>query len=97
MGKRELVYALLGKVPENRVTTYGELALAARTHPRAVAVFMKTNKDPVRIACFRVVRSNGDVGGYSGGGTDKKIKLLRKNGIRVRDGKVDLKRHMHRF
>ena len=71
-GKKELVYSLLKKVPENNVTTYKELAKAAGTHPRAVAVFMKMNKNPEKIPCFRVVRSDGEIGGYSGPGGVKK-------------------------
>ena len=96
MDKRELVYSLLREVPENRVTTYNELAKAAGTHPRAVGIFMKTNKDPVNIQCFRVVCSNGEIGGY-GGGVPKKIRLLNKNGIAVKEGKVDLGAYLHRI
>ena len=97
-GKRQLVYSLLKEVPENKVTTYSELARAAGTHPRAVAVFMRTNKDPVKIPCFRVVRSDGKVGGYSAsGGLEQKVGLLEKNGIVVKRGKVDISRCLHRF
>jgi methylated-DNA-[protein]-cysteine S-methyltransferase len=97
MSKRERVYSLLKKVPSNKVTTYAELARAAGTHPRAVAVFMKTNRDPGKIECFRVVKSNGQVGGYSGhGGVRKKIELLIKCGIEVENGVVENK-HVHRF
>ena len=96
--KRELIYSLLSKVPKNKVTTYAELARAAGTHPRAVAVFMRTNKDPVKIPCFRVVRSDGSLGGYSApGGLEKKVRLLEKNGIVVKSGKVDPRRYMHKF
>ena len=97
-GKRKLVYSLLSSVPKNKVTTYAELARAAGTHPRAVATFMKTNRDPEKIPCFRVVKSDGHVGGYSGaGGAEKKIGLLRENGIQVKGNFVDLEKHMHRF
>ena len=98
MDKRELVYSLLRKVPKDKVTTYAELARAAGTHPRAVAAFMKTNKDPEGVPCFRVVRSDGGMGGYSGpGGARKKRELLERQGIPVRNGKLDLERHLHRF
>lgn len=98
MSKRHLVYSLLKKVPKNKVTTYAELARAAGTHPRAVAVFMLTNKDPARIPCFRVVKSNGEIGMYSApGGVKKKIKLLLMDGIEIEKGKVDLEKYLHRF
>lgn len=97
MEKRELVYSLLAQVPKDKVTTYSELAHAAGTHPRAVGMFMRTNKDTENIDCFRVVRSNGEIGGYSGGGGKKKM-LLEKSGIHVDDDmSVDLERHMHVF
>jgi methylated-DNA-[protein]-cysteine S-methyltransferase len=97
-GKRDDVYSLLCEVPKGKVTTYAELARAACTHPRAVAVFMKTNKHPDAIPCFRVVNSDGSVGGYSGtGGVKRKISLLEENGIAAKNGRVDLKKHMHSF
>jgi O-6-methylguanine DNA methyltransferase len=86
---REKIYELLKQVPHDRVTTYKELAKAAGIHPRAVAVYMRTNKDPVNIPCFRVIMSNGGVGGYGRVGPEKKIELLKKNGIQVRNGKVE--------
>lgn len=95
---RELVYSLLKKVPKNKVTTYAELARVAGTHPRAVAVFMLTNKDPAKIPCFRVVRSDGEIGGYSApGGAKKKIELLKMNGIEIAKGKINMKKYLHRF
>jgi methylated-DNA-[protein]-cysteine S-methyltransferase len=98
MSKRELVYDLLKNVPKERVTTYMELAKAASTHPRAVAAFMRTNDDPVKVPCFRVVRSSGGVGGYSAeGGIRKKAELLKRDGIVISDGKIDLDKYLHRF
>jgi methylated-DNA-[protein]-cysteine S-methyltransferase len=98
MGKREEVYSLLKKVPRDRVTTYAELAKAAGTSPRAIGVYMRTNSDPEGIPCFRVIRSDGTPGGYSGpGGKDAKIRLLKENGIVTKDGKVNLEIRMHRF
>ena len=98
MDCRKDVYELLGTVPRDKVTTYSELARAAGTHPRAVAIFMKTNSDPMGVECFRVVMSDGKIGGYSASGGDKmKEYLLRRSGIGVKDGKVDLVKHLHRF
>ena len=94
---REKVYELLRKVPKDKVTTYKELAVAAGTHQRAVAVYMKTNPDPVDVPCFRVVKSDGSIGGYSGkDGVQEKVRLLEKNNIEVVNGKVPDK-YIHRF
>jgi O-6-methylguanine DNA methyltransferase len=94
--KRKLVYWLLQKVPKDMVTTYKELGMAAGVHQRTVASFMKTNADPARIPCFRVIMSNGDIGGYGFLGPKAKEELLRDNGIEVIDGKVPEK-YVHRF
>lgn len=98
MRKRQLVYGLLKKVPHDKVTTYAELARAAGTHPRAVATFMSTNKDPVKVPCFRVVRSSGEIGGYSAiGGNRKKAELLERVGIETSSGRIDLEKYLHKF
>lgn len=91
------VYSLLEKVPRGKVTTYGELARAVGLHPRTVGMLMKRNSDPAGIPCYRVVRSDGSLGGYSAGGREKKKSLLERDGIRVRNGKIDLKKHLHAF
>lgn len=92
------VYSLLKRVPKGRVTTYGELAKAAHLHPRTIGMLMKNNKYPVNIPCYKVVRSDGSIGGYSGnGGVRKKIELLKKDGINVKNGKIDLKTRLHSF
>ncbi len=97
-GKRDLVFSLLRSVPEGRVVTYAGLAGAAGTHPRAVAAFMRGNLDPVGVPCFRVVMSDGRIGGYSApGGPARKEELLGKSGIRVLNGRVDLEKCLHHF
>jgi len=98
MDMKDEVFRLLLQIPKDRVTTYAELARAAGTHPRAVASFMRCNKDPLAIPCFRVVRSDGAIGGYSAaGGISRKKQLLEAHGIRAVDGKVDLEAFLHRF
>jgi methylated-DNA-[protein]-cysteine S-methyltransferase len=98
MDKKPLVYALLRQVPRGKVTTYKALARTAGTHPRAVAAFMKANKDPAGIPCYRVVKADGRLGGYSApGGVPAKEALLRKDGVPVTGGSVDMSRFLHRF
>ncbi|MBI5803094.1 MGMT family protein [Candidatus Pacearchaeota archaeon] len=43
------------------------------------------------LACHRVIKSNGEVGGFAHG-TKRKIKMLEKEGIKIEEGKVDLKK-----
>jgi O-6-methylguanine DNA methyltransferase len=91
------VYSLLKLIPRGKVTTYGEIAKFTGLHPRTVGMLMRKNKDP-NFPCYKVVRSDGSPGGYSSkGGTKTKIKLLRKDGIRAENGKINLKEHLHKF
>jgi O-6-methylguanine DNA methyltransferase len=88
----------LKSVPKGKVTTYGELAKATELHPRTVGMLMKKNSRPDTFPCYKVVRSDGSVGGYSGhGGVKSKIKMLKKDGIELKNGKIDLKKRLYRF
>jgi len=90
-------YALLKLIPEGKVTTYGEMARALNTKAwRAVGSAMAKNKKLFVIPCHRVVRSDGAVGQYALG-ADKKSELLKKEGVVVVDGKVDLTEFMYKF
>lgn len=92
---------LLRKIPKGKVTTYGELARATRSSARAIGQVMRHNKYADTCPCYKVVRSDGSIGGYDGSITGKKIKqkisFLRKDGIVVGNGRIDLKKYMHRF
>lgn len=83
-------YDLVAQVPKGRVTTYGEVAKALGdiAASRFVGLAMSMNDDIVRVPCRRVVQSDGFVGGYTGGGPEKKIRLLRKEGIEFSGSKV---------
>jgi deoxyribonuclease V len=83
-------YDLVAQVPKGRVTTYGAVAKALGdiAASRFVGLAMSRNEDIVRVPCRRVVQSDGFVGGYTGGGTEKKIQLLRKEGIKFSGSKV---------
>lgn len=83
---------LVRKIPKGKVTTYGILAKRLGIHPRTVGILLKNNKDLVKIPCYRVVYSDGRIGGYSRG-IKRKVHLLKRDGIKVIDGKIDLKRY----
>jgi len=94
---RKKVYEKLRKVPKGKFITYKKLAEAVNSKAyRAVGTFMKTNIFPKKIPCYKVVKSNGFVGGYSGG-MKKKIALLKKDGIKVKNNKVDLEKYQFEF
>lgn len=83
-------YDLVAQVPKGRVTTYGEVAKALGdiVASRFVGLAMSRNDDIVRVPCRRVVQSDRFVGGYTGGGPEKKIRLLRKEGIKFSGSRV---------
>ena len=91
-------YDKLLQVPEGKVTTYKELAKALGSKGyRAVGNAMNRNPNAPEVPCHRVVRSDGSIGGYAYG-PNKKIALLREEGVNVAEGKVqDLAQHLHRF
>jgi methylated-DNA-[protein]-cysteine S-methyltransferase len=87
------VYDLLIKVPVGQVTTYKVLAEALGTKAyRAVGNALKNNPDAPRIPCHRVVKNNGEIGGFNGQTKGKeirrKIDLLKKEGVIIQQGKI---------
>jgi len=74
-------------IPKGKVTTYGEIAKALKTSPRAVGRALGKNPCPIKIPCHRVVKSDGSLGGYSGG-VQKKKRLLEKEGIKIKGNRL---------
>jgi len=77
------IYNALAEIPCGKTVTYGELAELAgkpKTASRAVGTAMSKNRFLLALPCHRVVAANGRLGGFTGG-VDKKIKLLRSEGI----------------
>ncbi len=72
------------KIPHGETRTYAWVAkqLGSPQSIRAVGQALKKNPYAPHIPCHRVISSNGSIGGYSGG-RENKIKLLRKEGIRI--------------
>lgn len=88
---------ILVKIPKGKVVTYKEMARICGTSPRAIGSLMAHNRDPIGFPCYKVVSSDGNLGGYSGrGGISGKRKMLEREGIKLINGKVD-KKYFHRF
>jgi len=93
----ERCYEILKKVPRGKVTTYREIAKVLKTKAyRAVGNAMKKNPSAPGVPCHRVINSKGEIGGFVGG-TRKKIQLLKKEGVNVVKGKIDLEKHLYKF
>ncbi len=88
---KEKVLKEVSKIPRGKVLTYKQIADKFKTSPRAVAKILSLNTRPIKIPCHRVIRSDGKIGGYTFKGKFKpkiKIKLLRKEGIKIKKGKI---------
>ncbi|GFN40338.1 MAG: MGMT family protein [Thaumarchaeota archaeon] len=95
----EKVYKKLLQVPTGKVTTYSELAKAVglKDGQRIIGKIMNKNPYPVIVPCHRVVKANGEVGGYAFG-EDVKISMLLKEGIEIKNKKIfELKKRTYRF
>ena len=70
----ERVYAIVAKIPIGKVMTYKQVAAKAGSPhaARAVGNLMKNNYNP-KIPCHRVVRSDGKIGDYNRGGSERKM------------------------
>lgn len=76
------VWRAMCDIPYGEVRSYGDLAKALKTGPRAVGMACARNPLPVLIPCHRVVGANGALTGYSGGdGLATKDFLLNLEGV----------------
>ena len=88
------VYHLTSLIPLGKVATYGQIARAmGKPHSaRAVGQALHCNPFAPKVPCHRVVRNNGNLGGFAGG-LKKKISLLRQEGIVIKDDCLDLNKY----
>jgi methylated-DNA-[protein]-cysteine S-methyltransferase len=85
---QERCLKLVALIPEGRVSTYKAIAKALDTKAyRAVGSAIGKNPNPITVPCHRVVKSDGEVGGYAFG-VEKKIQLLQKEGVQVENDKI---------
>ena len=71
------VWSELRKIKPRQTKTYGEIAKKYKLSPRHVGKICSQNKLVLLIPCHRVIRSNGNLGGFSSsGGVNLKKKLL---------------------
>ena len=83
---QQKVWCEIDKIPRGEVMTYSQIAKNIG-HPksaRAVANACGANPNPIAVPCHRVIRSDGELGGYSGpGGIKQKRKLLENEGFLI--------------
>jgi methylated-DNA-[protein]-cysteine S-methyltransferase len=76
------VWAMMTAIPFGETATYGGMAAALGSGPRAVGMACGRNPLPIIVPCHRVLGSGGREGGFSGGrGLPTKRKLLALEGV----------------
>lgn len=70
------------RIPRGAVRSYADVARAVGRPgaARAVGQVMASNPVPLFVPCHRVIRSDGRLGEYSGGGPEMKRRLLELEG-----------------
>ncbi len=82
------IYFEASKIPKGKVTSYGNLARAINSRAfRAVGQAMHRNPFWPIVPCHRVISNDLSLGGF-GTGVDKKVKLLKGEGVTIKKGKI---------
>ncbi|MAE43109.1 cysteine methyltransferase [Candidatus Woesearchaeota archaeon] len=90
------VYELCKKVPKGKVTTYKSIAEAMGNKAyRAVGSALNKNPHAPQIPCHRVINTNRNPGGFASG-VKNKVKLLKKEGVEIKNNKI-LKEFIFKF
>ena len=85
----EYTYNLVRQIPQGKISSYGAVAKALGdiVASRAVGRMMNQNPDADDMPCFKIVHSDGRLGGF-GLGMNDKIRRLKEDNIQVRNGKI---------
>ena len=89
---RPNLYRTIQRIPKGKVTTYGILAKHFQTSPRAIASMLAANTELDLYPCYKIIHTDGTIGGY-GGGVPEKIRRLEADGIKIVEGRIDLEKY----
>jgi methylated-DNA-[protein]-cysteine S-methyltransferase len=79
---QQSVWKMMSAIPFGETATYGGMAMALGSGPRAVGMACGRNPLPIVVPCHRVLGSGGKEGGFSGGqGLPTKRELLALEGV----------------
>jgi len=92
------VYKLCKKIPKGKITTYKIIGKILGGKWRIYRVVGRAlNKNPYSdVPCHRVILSSGRLGGFNKG-LKNKTRLLRKEGIEIKNNKINLKKYLYKF
>lgn len=64
-GFQQRVWQQIAQIPVGQTRSYGQLAAALHTAPRAVGQACAANPLPIAVPCHRVLAGNGGLGGFA--------------------------------
>ena len=79
---QKAVYRVVARIPRGRTITYAQVARTIGRPKATRAVGNALNRNPFApaVPCHRVIRSDGNIGGFASGSEVKK-KLLKREGV----------------
>ena len=86
----DYTYDLVRQIPNGYISSYGAIAeaLGDKIASRAVGRMMNQNPNADNMPCYKIVHSDGKLGGF-GLGIDDKIRRLKMDDVFVKDGKIN--------
>lgn len=94
--EKKIIFCLR-KIPKGKVSTYKILAEYFKVSPRLIGKILSKNSYPKKFPCYKIVKSNGEIGGYNCG-VRKKIVLLKKDGIEIKNNKIlNFEKHLFKI
>lgn len=93
------IFILLKEIPKGKVSTYKILAqkIGKPNCFRLIGKILASNRFTKKYPCYKIVKSNGEIGGYNRGEKNKII-LLKKDGIEIKkDRIVNFKKHIFKY
>ncbi|MFH1101730.1 MAG: endonuclease V [Methanobacteriota archaeon] len=85
----DYTYGLVRQIPDGKISSYGAVASALGDirASRSVGWMMNQNPDADTMPCYKLVHSDGRLGGF-GLGIPDKIRRLQRDNILVKDGRI---------
>jgi len=100
MSSRARIYDAVRRIPHGRVSTYGDVAVAAGLpgHARQVGYALAALEPDTDVPWHRVVNAEGRISTRGGDRSVESLQraLLREEGIPFRAERIDLNRYRHR-
>ena len=93
---KEKVYEFLLTIPKGKVATYSQIAehLGNKKLARVVGNILHNNPNEEKYPCYKVVNSKGGLSNnFAFGGIEKQKEKLEREGIVVKNYRVDLNKY----